>query len=94
MGAAAANEPGQTEVEIEGVSSLADYANIELMLGAVPGVSAANVRQVTGDSVLFDLTVRGGGGAIDRALSSSPSFTRVTPVSPGGGTLVYRYRPG
>jgi Uncharacterized protein conserved in bacteria (DUF2066) len=94
VGAAAANEPGQTEVEIEGVSSLADYANIELMLGAVPGVRAANVRQVTGDSVLFDLTVRGGGATIDRALSSSPSFTRVTPVTPGGGTLVYRYRPG
>lgn len=94
VGAAAANEPGQTEVEIEGVSSLADYANIELMLGAVPGVSAANVRQVTGDSVLFDLTVRGGGATIDRALSSSPSFTRVAPATPAGGTLVYRYRPG
>jgi Uncharacterized protein conserved in bacteria (DUF2066) len=94
VGAAATNEPGQTEVEIEGVSSLADYANIELMLGAVPGVRAANVRQVTGDSVLFDLTVRGGGATINRALSSSPSFTRVTPVTAGGGTLVYRYRPG
>jgi len=94
VGAAAANEPGQTEVEIEGVSSLADYANIELMLGAVPGVSAANVRQVSGDSVLFDLTVRGGGATIDRALSSSPSFTRVAPAMQAGGTLVYRYRPG
>ena len=94
VGAATANAPGQTEVEIEGVSSLADYANIELMLGAVPGVSAANVRQVTGESVLFDLTVRGGGATIDRALSSSPSFTRVAPATPAGGTLVYRYRPG
>jgi hypothetical protein len=94
LGAAAANAPGQTEVEIEGVSSLADYANIELMLGAVPGVSAANVRQVTGDSVLFDLTVRGGGATIDRALSGSSSFTRVSPAAPGAGTLVYRYRPG
>ena len=94
VGAAAANAPGQTEVEIEGVSSLADYANIELMLGAVPGVSAASVRQVTGDSVLFDLTVRGGGATVDRALAGSPSFTRVAPPAPQGGTLVYRYRPG
>ncbi len=94
VGAAAANALGQTEVEIEGVSSLADYANIELMLGAVPGVSAANVRQVTGDSVLFDLTVRGGDATIDRALSRSASFTRVSPAAQGGGTLVYRYRPG
>ncbi|HEV2269815.1 MAG TPA: DUF2066 domain-containing protein [Steroidobacteraceae bacterium] len=104
-GAAAASAPGETEVEIEGVSSLADYANIELMLGAVPGVSRANVRQVSGDSILFDLTVRGGGGAIDRSLSSSPSFTRVGPSNgdsataaqgraASGATLVYRYRPG
>ena len=97
-GAAAASAPGEMQVEIEGVSSLADYANIELMLGAVPGVSRANVRQVSGDAVLFDLTVRGGGGAIDRALSSSPSFTRVGPANgagaAAGATLVYRYRPG
>jgi hypothetical protein len=94
LGAAAANAPGQMEVEIEGVSSLADYANIELMLGAVPGVSAANIRQVSGDSVLFDLTVRGSGATVDRALSSSPSFTRVASPTQGAGALVYRYRPG
>jgi hypothetical protein len=96
-GAAAASVPGETEVEIEGVSNLADYANIEQMLGAVPGVSEADVRQVDGDSVVFDLTVRGGGAAIDRALSSSPSFQRVGSAAAGAvspGPLVYRYRPG
>lgn len=97
-GATAANAAGVTQVQIEGVSSLADYANIELMLGAVPGVSAANIRQVTGDSILFDLTVRGGGATVDRALGSSPSFTRVSPATPTGGgsgaVLIYRYRPG
>jgi hypothetical protein len=97
-GAVAANAPGETEVEIEGVSNLADYANIELMLGAVPGVSRAAVRQVSGDAVLFDLTVRGGGAAIDRALSSSPSFSRLGSDTQGrgvsGAPLVYRYRPG
>jgi len=97
-GAAAANAPGDTEIEIDGVSSLADYANIELMLGAVPGVSKANVRQVSGDSVLFDLTVRGGGAAIERALSGSPSFARVGPGAQAGAAsgaqLIYRYRPG
>lgn len=96
-GAATANVPGETEVEIEGVSNLADYANIEQMLGAVPGVSEASLRQVDGDSVVFDLTVRGGGAAIDRALTSSPSFQRVGSAAPGTaspGPLVYRYRPG
>jgi len=94
-GPAAANVPGETEVEIEGVSDLTDYANIELMLEAVPGVSKANVRQVEGDSVLFDVTVRGGGAAIDRALSSSPNFTRLAPAgAASGGASLYRYRPG
>lgn len=97
-GAAAANAAGETEIEIDGVSSLAAYANIELMLGAVPGVSKANVRQVSGESVLFDLTVRGGGAAIERALSGSPSFARAGPGTQGGAApgapLVYRYRPG
>lgn len=97
-GAAAANASGETEVEIEGVTSLADYANIELMLGAVPGVSRADVKQVSGDSALFDMTVRGGGAAVDRALSGSPSFTRVGPAAQASGMsaapLVYRYRSG
>lgn len=93
-GAATANAPGRMEVEIRGISSLADYAQVELMLGAVPGVRAANAREIDGDSVLFDLTVRGGGATIDRALSSSPRFTRVAPAAQGGGALVYRYRPG
>ena len=96
--AAAASAPGETEVEIEGVSSLNDYANVELMLGAVPGVSRASVRQVSGDAVLFDLTVRGGAATVDRALSGSPSFTRAGPQAHGstaaGAPLVYRYRPG
>jgi hypothetical protein len=98
VGAAATHAPGETEIEIQGVTSLADYANIELMLGAVPGVSRANVKQVSGDSVLFDLTIRGGGPALERALSSSPSFTRAGPTAQGSGTadapLLYRYRSG
>jgi hypothetical protein len=97
-GPASANAPARTEVEIDGVSSLADYANIEQMLGAVPGVSAANIRQVSGDSVVFDVTVRGGAAAIDRQLASSPSFARVAPAAQGrgssGAALVFRYRSG
>ncbi len=95
-GPASANAPAQTEIRIEGVSTLADYASIELMLGAVPGVSAANVRQVSGDSVVFDVTVRGGAAAIGRELSGSSSFTRVGPATQGsavsGAPLVFRYR--
>jgi Uncharacterized protein conserved in bacteria (DUF2066) len=91
-GPASANAPEQTEVEIEGVTRLADYANIELMLAAVPGVSAANVSEVGGETVTFVLTARGGAAAIDRALSGSPSFARVGSPGASGGPLVFRYR--
>jgi hypothetical protein len=97
-GPASASAPAHTEIEIEGVSSLADYANIEQMLGAVPGVSTASVRQVSGDAVVFDVTVRGGAAAIGRALSGSSSFSRVGPATRGPGAsgtpLVFRYRSG
>ncbi len=94
-GPASANAPAVAELEIKGVSSLSDYAHIELMLGAVPGVSAANVRQVNGDSVLFEVTVRGGPATIGRELASSSSFTRVGTAEQGtGAPLVYRYRSG
>ncbi|MGH8303949.1 MAG: DUF2066 domain-containing protein [Steroidobacteraceae bacterium] len=97
-GAAASDASGEAQLEIEGVTSLADYANIELMLAAVPGVSQADVKQVSGSSVLFDLTVRGGSATLEHALSMSPSFTRVGSAAQAGGTaeepLVYRYRSG
>lgn len=96
-GPASADAPAQTAVDIEGVASLSDYANIELMLAAVPGVSAANVTEIRGDSVVFDLTVRGGAAAIGRALSGSASFAPVRAPTPGGAAagapLVFRYRP-
>ncbi len=99
-GPESANAPVRTELEIQGVSSLADYANIETMLGAVPGVSEANVREVSGGSAVFDLTVRGGGAAIARALAGSANFTRVRrgaaahgPAA-SGAAVVFRYRSG
>lgn len=97
-GPASANTPVRTQVKFVGVSTLADYAHIEMMLGAVPGVSAASVSRVSGDSVVFDLTVRGGDAAIGRELSGSPSFTRAGPAPQdrrgAGGPLVFRYRSG
>jgi hypothetical protein len=99
-GPASANAPARTELEIQGVSSLADYANIETMLGAVPGVSAANVREVSGGSAVFDLTVRGGAAAIARALAGSANFTRVRRAAAAhgpaasGAAVVFRYRSG
>jgi hypothetical protein len=89
-GSAAQDVTRAAQIEIDGVETLADYANIELMLPAVPGVSAANVIRVDGARVVFDLAARGGEAAVARSLSASPRFAPV----PGAGALpVFRYRP-
>lgn len=84
--AAAAQE---VQIEIDGVTDLADYANIELMLAAVPGVSAANVHEVDGTRVVFDLMARGGEAAVARSLAASPRFS---PAGGSGALPVFRYR--
>ncbi len=89
-GPAAEDATREARIEIDGVETLADYANIELMLAAVPGVSAANVTRVDGARVVFDLAARGGEAAVARSLAASPRFA----PAPGAGALpVFRYRP-
>ncbi len=83
----------EARVRIEGVSSLADYAHIELMLQAMPGVSRAEVREVRGNTAVFDLRAEGGSATVARMLATSPHFSPAQgPVE--GGALVYRYLPG
>ena len=87
----AADRSGEARVWIEDVSTLADYAHIEVMLAAIPGVSRANVSEVQGRTAVFELQARGGSATIARMLAGSPHFARVRSAS---GSLIYRYRPG
>ena len=89
--ASAADRSGMARVWIEDVSTLADYAHIEVMLAAIPGVSRANVSEVQGSTAVFELQARGGSATIARMLAGSPHFARVRSAS---GSLIYRYRPG
>lgn len=84
------NRRSGARVRIEGVSTLQDYAHIELMLAAMPGVRRANVSTVHGNTVVFTLQALGGAATVARMLSGSPHFSRA-PAS--GGALVYRYLP-
>jgi hypothetical protein len=78
------------EVEIGGVTSLTDYANVQRMLEAVPGVRRVNVGAATGNVVMFDVTARGGSDAINHALSGSTHLARSDASS---ARLAYQYRP-
>lgn len=80
----------RTQVEIQGVASLADYAAVERILEGVPGVRRAGVGEAHGASVTFDVLVRGGADAISRALGSSNHFARADTSNAG---LAFQYRP-
>ncbi len=79
----------ETPVRIEGLATLDDYARVETMLAAVPGVHHSTVASVSGTAVIFDLWARGGAGTVSRMLASSPRFKPQT----AAGMLTYRYIP-
>jgi uncharacterized protein len=78
-------------VQIEGVTGLTDYANLERLLQSVPGVRHAGVTEVTAAGVVtFEVTVRGGAAGLERELAGT---TRLVRVGAGGSPLIYRYQP-
>ena len=88
-GSLAETEAG-ARVEIDGVATLGDYANVARMLESVPGVRRVNVGAATGNVVMFDVVARGGGDAIGHALAGSTHLAR---PDTSNARLVYQYRP-
>src|ERR1700730_9329920 len=90
QGGSLAQTEASARVEIEGVPTLADYANVERLLESVPGVRRANVSAASGNAVMFDVVARGGGDAISHALAGSTHLARSDASS---ARLAYQYRP-
>jgi hypothetical protein len=90
QGGSLAQTEATARVEIEGVTALADYANVERLLESIPGVRRANVSAASGNGVVFDVVARGGGDAISQALSGSTHLVRSDAAS---ARLAYQYRP-
>jgi uncharacterized protein len=90
QGASLAQTEAKVLVEVEGVTSLTDYANVQRMLEAVPGVRGANVARAGGNTVTFDVTARGGSDALDRALAGSARLVR---TDTSNARLLYQYHP-
>ena len=61
----------QVAVQVAGVATLADYARVEQLLRAVPGVQSSGLTAAQADRATFTLGVRGGGEALLRALAGS-----------------------
>jgi len=70
----------QIVVQVGGVATLTDYAHVEQLLRAVPGVQTSGLMAAQGDHATFALGVRGGGQALLRALTGSQHLS-----SAGGG---------
>lgn len=89
VGAPPAADDADTHVEVQGVSGLNEYANVESMLESVPGVRRGQVAEVQPNQVTFDLDMRGGAAALNRALAGSP----LVPTGTQNGVVIYQYHP-
>jgi hypothetical protein len=78
------------QVQVEGVTALADYAQVGRLLQGAPGVRSVDVAEASGSMVTFSVRVRGGGAALDKALAASGHFVS---GATGGSRLQYTYRP-
>jgi hypothetical protein len=90
QGGSLAQTEATARVEIDGITTLTDYASVERMLESIPGVRRANVSAASGNAVVFDVVARGGGDAISHALAGSTHLVRSDASS---ARLAYQYRP-
>lgn len=78
-------------VEVGGVGSLTDYATVQRLLAAVPGVRSVAVRELRARQALFGVLVRGGATGLVDALAAHPRFAPATETA--GEVLSYELRP-
>lgn len=90
QGASLAQTEAKVLVEVDGVGTLTDYANVQRMLDSVPGVRGANIVRASGNAVTFDITARGGADALDRALAGSSRLVR---NGSSNAPVQYQYHP-
>jgi uncharacterized protein len=72
------------DIEVAGVSDLKDYSSVESYLESLAFISHVAVESLSGDSVRFRLTSRGGAEALEHALSLSG---RLQPMPAGDSGL-------
>jgi hypothetical protein len=71
---AASGSPTAVDVEIGGLVDVTAYAKVQTYLESLAFVSHVSVRSLNADRALFRLTVRGGAGALQRAIAGNGSL--------------------
>ncbi len=69
----------QVTVQITGVATLTDYARVEQLLRAVPGVQTSGLSGAAGTTATFTVGVRGGGTTLLRGLAGSAHLGSAVP---------------
>lgn len=77
-------------IDVEGVRTLSDYANVTRLLQATPGVKRVGLVAAQGTTASFDVTVRGGPAALEQALAG---HAHLSAGSSPGGAVLYHYQP-
>jgi hypothetical protein len=90
QGGSLAQTEASARVEINGVASMTDYANVQRLLESAPGVRRVNISAARGNVAMFDVVARGGGDAISHSLSGSSHLVQQEASS---ARLAYQYRP-
>jgi hypothetical protein len=78
-------------VEIEGVSTLKDYARVAEIFTGTPGVRAVQLAEAAGTHVIYAVQTRGGADALQGGVALNPSLERIDPKS--GGAIAFRFHP-
>lgn len=78
-------------VEVEGIPTLKEYARVADLLGSAGGVRSVQLAEAAGTRATFTVVSRGGGDALQSALSANGSFERIEPSA--GGAVAFRYHP-
>jgi len=90
QGGSLAQTEANARITVDGVAALTDYAAVQRMLESMPGVRHATLSEAGGSLVAFDVLIRGGAEAVERALAGSTHLARSDSSS---GRLEYQYRP-
>jgi hypothetical protein len=90
QGGSLAQTEASARVEINGVTSLTDYVNVQRLLESAPGVRRVNISAAKGSAAMFDVVARGGGDALSHSLTGASHLAQQEASS---ARLAYQYRP-
>lgn len=77
-------------VQVSGVTSLRDYAQVSRLLAATAGVRGVALLEAANGVVVYRVLARGGGDGLAVALSA---HSRLRPATDDSGRLAYQFQP-